>query len=143
MPVLSDPVIALEEVRLRALSLSSLDLDVMIRVENPNPLGITVKELPFSVFCSSGRTDRQLATGNTGRAKIAARASTLLAVPVRSKNTALIGALATFVTKGGVQVTITGTAVIDAVLFDWSIPFEKTMPVTMEQVAGSLTGEGK
>jgi LEA14-like dessication related protein len=141
MPVLSDPVVTLEDVRLKAVSLSSLDLEVAIRVGNKNPVGVTLKEIPFSVLCSSEKGEQELARGNTGRVQIAANGDTLLHVPVRSKNTALIGALATFFTKGGVQVTIKGTATIDAVLFHWSIPFEKTVPVTMEQVAGSLAKE--
>ena len=140
MPVFCDPVVTLEDVRLLKVSLSSLDLEVTIRVENPNPLGITLRELPFTIFCSSGHTDRQLASGNTGRIQIAKKGSTVLRIPVTSQNTALIRALATFVTKGGVQVTIRGTATIDAVLFGWSVPFEKTLPVTMEQVADSLAG---
>lgn len=138
MPILKDPVVTLENVRLRKVSLSSLELEVTIRVENPNPLGITLREIPFTVLCSSGRTDQQLASGNTGRVRIPANGSTMLQIPVTSQNAALIGALATFITKGGVQVTIRGTATIDAVLFCWSVPFEKTLPVTMEQVAGSL-----
>jgi LEA14-like dessication related protein len=141
MPFLHDPVITLEEVRLHKISLSSLDLVVLIRVENKNPLGITLRELPFAVFCSAGKSDQQIATGNTGRVKIPARGETVLRVPVTSRNVALIGALAAFVARGGVQVTIQGAATIDAVLFNWSIPFSKTMPVTMEQVADSLAGE--
>ena len=140
MPVLKDPVVTLEDVRLRTFSFSSLDLDVIIRVENGNLLGITLRELPFKVLSSSGSRDQELASGNTGRVKIAARGSTLLHIPVRSQNAALISVLATFVTKGGVQVTIRGTATIDAVLFSWSIPFEKTLPVTMELIADSLAG---
>lgn len=143
MPLLHDPVITLEEVRLKKISLSSLDLEVLIRVENKNPLGITLRELPFTVLCSSGKSDQQIAAGNTGRVKIPARDSTVLRVPVTSKNAAIIGAVATFITRGGVQVTIQGTAVIDAVLFDWAIPFSKTLPVTTEKVAESLAGEGK
>lgn len=143
MPLLRDPVITLEEVRLRKISLAILDLEVMIRVENKNPLGITLRELPFTVLCSAGKGDQQIAAGNTGRVMIPAKNSTVLRVPVSSHNTALIGALAAFVTRGGVQVTIQGTAIIDAVLFDWSVPFSKTLPVTMEQVAGSLAGQKK
>ncbi|MCK9578837.1 MAG: LEA type 2 family protein [Methanoregula sp.] len=143
MFLLHDPVITLEDVRLRKISISSLDLEVVIQVENNNPLGITLKELSFTVLCSAGKSDQQLADGNTGRVKIAARGSTLLRVPVRSQNAALIGALTTFVTVGGVQVTIRGTATVDAILFDWSVPFEKTLPVTMEQVADSLAGQMK
>ena len=141
MPVFCDPVVTLEGVRLLKVSLSSLDLEVAIRVENPNPLGITLRELPFTILCSSGHTDQQLASGNIGRVKIARNGSTVLRIPVTSQNAALIRALATFVTKGGVQVTIRGTATIDAVLFGWSIPFSKTLPVTLAEVADSLAGK--
>jgi LEA14-like dessication related protein len=142
MRVLRDPVVLLEDVKVRAVSLSSLNLDVTIRVENENLLGITLKDLTFTVLCSSGSRDQELASGNTGRVKIAARGSTMLHIPVRSQNAALISALTTFMTKGEVQVTVRGTAIIDAVLFSWSVPFEKTLPVTTERIAGSLTGKG-
>jgi LEA14-like dessication related protein len=143
MPLLQDPVVSLEGVRVRALSLSSVNLEVMIRVENPNPVGVTLRELPFTVLCSSGASNREIATGNTGRVKISSRGSTVLSIPVLSQNAALAGALAAFFTRGGVQVTIQGTAVIDAGLFNWSIPFTKTMPVTMEQIADSFSAERK
>lgn len=87
------------------------------------------------------RPDQQLASGNTGRVKIARDGSTVLRIPVMLQNAALIRALATFVTKGGVQVTIWGTATIDAVLFALSIPFLKTLPVTLAEVANSLAGK--
>ena len=137
MPLLRDPVVTLEDIRIRKISFSTLDLDVIIRLENPNLLGITLRELPFTVLCSSGWKDQQLASGNTGRVKIPGKGSTVLRIPVTSQNVALISALATFVTTGGVKVTIRGTATIDAVLFGWSVPFEKTLPVTLAQVAGS------
>jgi len=141
MPILHEPVISLEEVKLRALSLSSLELEVMIRVQNANALGMTLRELPFTVLCSTGDHTPEIATGNTGRVKILAHGSTALRVPVRSQNATLIGALATFVTRGGLQVTIRGTAVIDCILFGWSIPFSKTLPLTMAQIADSLAGQ--
>lgn len=141
MPLLHDPVVTLEDVRVRKLSLSSLDLEVIIRVENPNPLGITLRQLPFTVRCSSGHQGTEIAAGNTGRIKIPARGSTVLRIPVTSRNAALIGALATFVTRGGIQVTIQGTATIDVLLFGWSIPFSKTLPVTMAQVADAVAGK--
>lgn len=141
MPLLRDPVVTLEEVRLKRISLSSLDLIISLRIDNPNPLGITLRELPFTVRCSAGKGETELAEGNTGRATIAASGSTLLPVPVTSQNAALVAALAALIVQGGVNVTIRGTAVIDALLFSWSVPFEKAVPVTVEQVAGSLAGE--
>jgi LEA14-like dessication related protein len=141
MPVLHEPIVSLEEVNLRALSLSSLELDVAIRVQNANPIGVTLRELPFTVMCQAGSQETEIAAGNTGQVKIAARDSTVVHIPVRSQNAALIGALAAFVTRGGVQVTIKGTAIIDCLLFGWSVPFSKTVPVTMGQVADSLSGQ--
>ena len=143
MPVLHEPVVTLEDVRLRTLSISSLELDVAIRVENNNPLGVTLRELPFTVLCQDADRTREIAHGNTGKVQIAAKDSTLLHVPVTSENTILIGALAAFVTRGKVQVTIRGTAVIDCILFGWSVPFTKTVPVTMEQVADAVAGQKK
>jgi len=141
MPVMHDPGVTLEDVRVRKISLSALDLEVMIRVENPNHIGVTLRQLPFTVMCSSGNRDQEIASGNTGRVKIPAQGSTVLRVLVTSRNAAILTALATFITKGNVQVTIKGTATIDALLFGWSIPFTKTLPVTMAQVADAVAGK--
>ena len=141
MPVLSDPVVSLEDVRVRAFSLSSLDLEVMIRVENPNPLGITLRQLPFTIQYSQGDKQKEIASGDPGRTKIPARSSTVLRIPITSRNAALIGTFASFLTRGSLQVTIKGTAIIDCLLFGWSIPFTKTLPVTMAQVADAVAGK--
>jgi LEA14-like dessication related protein len=141
MPVLHEPVVSLEEVKIRTLSLSSITLEVKILVKNSNSLGVTLRELPFTVLCSAGDHNREIATGNTGRVKIPAKGSTVLRIPVTSQNAALIGALATFITRGGMQVMIQGTAIIDCILFGWSIPFSKTLKVTMAQVAEAVAGK--
>jgi len=39
------------------------------------------------------------------------------------------------------QVTIQGTATIDCILFGWSIPFSKTLTVTMALIAEAVTGK--
>jgi LEA14-like dessication related protein len=143
MPILREPVVTLGNVSVRSVSLSSLDLDVAIRVQNPNLFGVTLRELPFTVTFRTGGGNQQIATGNTGTVKIPAHTSTVLRVPVTSHNSALIGALAAFIATGGIEVTIQGTAVINLVVTGWSIPFRKTVPVTMVQVADSLTGQKK
>jgi LEA14-like dessication related protein len=143
MPLFREPTVTLEGVRLRSLSISSLELDVAIRVQNDNPVGVTVRELPFVVLCRDTGRCRQIAAGNAGTVQIAAKAETLLHVPVKSDNAILIGALAAFVTLGSVEVTIKGKAVIDCILFNWSVPFEKSLPVTMEQVKDTLAGQRK
>lgn len=143
MSLFRDPLITLEDIRLRKFSFSSIDMDVKVRVDNPNSFGITLREIPFTVLCASGDTTEQLADGNTGKVKIAGNRSTLLDIPVTSQNAALISAVAALVTKGGVRVIFRGEAVINAILFSWPVPFEKTMPVMMDTVAESLAGDKK
>lgn len=143
MPLLHEPEVTLEDVQLGSLSVSSLELKVAIRVQNKNPFGVTVKEVPFKVLCRDCETTRQIASGNTGRVTIPANNSILLKVPVKSDNAILLSALATLASQGAVQVTIKGTAVIDCVLFHWSIPFAKDLPVTMDQIVKAAQGGGK
>jgi LEA14-like dessication related protein len=143
MPIMSDPVITLEGVSLRNVSLSTLDLEVTIRVENKNPVGVTLEECPFTVLCKKEGSNRRIATGNTGSAKIPARSVTVLNVPVTSHNAALAGALVSFVTKGSIEVTIEGNAVVKFLMITKTFPFARTVPVTVAQVAGIVTGQKK
>ena len=141
MPILQEPAVTLEGIRVRAISLASMDLDVMIRLNNPNPIGVTLRELRFVTLCGTGGHEQEIADGNTGSISIPARDSTVFTVPVTSHNKALIRAIAAFVARGGIEVTIKGNAVVDTVIAGWSVPFEKMVTVTMEQVAGSLAGQ--
>jgi len=143
MPILREPVVTLADVSVRSVSLLSLDLDVAISVQNPNLFGVTLRELPFAVTFRAGGSDQQIATGNTGTVKIPARTSTVLRIPVTSDNSALIGALAAFIATGGIEVTVQGTAVINLRVTGWSVPFRKTVPVTVARVADSLAGQKK
>ncbi len=143
MPLLHEPEVSLEDVQLRSLSVSHLDLDVAIRVGNKNPFGVTVKEVPFHVICRDCETVRQIASGNTGRVTIPANDSTLLKVPVKSDNAILLAALAALAARGSMQVTIKGTAVIDCVLFHWSIPFSKDLPITMDHLVDAVARQNK
>jgi len=143
MPLLHEPEVSLEDVKLGSLTVSSLELDVAIRVQNKNPFGVTLKELPFKVLCRDCETTRLIATGNTGRITIPAHDSTLLNVPVKSDNAILLAALAALASQGNVRITIKGTAVIDCVLFKWSIPFSKDMPLTMDHIVDAVAKQKK
>lgn len=143
MPLLHGPEVSLEDVQLRSLSVTSLELDVVIRVENKNPVGVTLQELPFRVLCKDCETTREIATGNTGRVTIPAKSSSLLQVPVTSDNATLLAALAALASQGNVQLTIKGTAVVDCTLFHWSVPFTKTLPLTMDHLVNAVAKQKK
>ena len=139
MPLLKEPAITLEGVRVRALTLSSLDLEVDLAVKNPNLFGVTLQDLPFTVFCTAGGKEQQVATGNTGSVKIKGNASTVLAVPVTAHNAGIIGAITSFVAQGGIEVTVKGTAVVDCFVTSKSIPFAKSIKLTTKQLTDALS----
>jgi LEA14-like dessication related protein len=141
MPILQEPSITLEGAKVRSVSLSTLSLDVSIRVQNPNPFGLTVREIPFVVMSGDGKDRQEIAKGNTGTISITAKGSTVVPVPIESHNKAVIKVLATLVTGGGVPLTIRGVAVIDCIVTPWSVPFEKTVTVTARQIAGAMAGK--
>ena len=58
------PVVTFEDIRLRKITLSSLDPGLNVPLENNSVLpGVTLRGLPFTVLCRSGRTEQQLAFG--------------------------------------------------------------------------------
>ncbi len=67
----------------------------------------------------------------------------VLKVPVTSHNKALAVAFATMVFTGGIEVTIEGVAVIKFLMIKKSVPFSRTLPVTMAEIAGIVTGKKK
>ena len=143
MSLLKEPSVTLEGVRICSASPTSLDLNVTIRMENPNPVGVTLREIPFLIMIRNGENLQEIANGNTGTVSIPAKDSPLLTVPVTARSSDLVVALAAFVTKGELDVTIKGVARVDAVIICWSVPFEKMMTVTKEQVACMLNGMGE
>jgi LEA14-like dessication related protein len=143
MSVLHDPVVTLEGVALKNLSFSTLDLGVSIRVENPNPVGATLESCLFTVSHRDAGTSQVIATGDTGSAKIPANAATVLPVSVTSHNAALLGALAAFVAGGKLDLTIEGTAKLKFLTIPKQVPFSKTIPVTVGEIADIVTGQKK
>ena len=142
MPALVEPVVTLEEVRIRAVHLTSLDLDVKVKVQNPNPIDAILRELPFTVFFRAGNRREEIASGNAGQLEIPAHGSTDIVASVTSYDLELIEALATIVEKGGIQLEIQGNAVIDHIL-GWTLPFSETVNVTERQVLDVLEGKPK
>ena len=141
MPDLHEPVVTLEGVKILAFHITSLDLEVKLRVQNPNSISATLRELPFTIFFRAGAHPLEIASGNTGRLEIDAYQSCDITVPVTTYNLVLIDALATLVEKGGVQLEIKGNAVIDHIIAGWTLPFTKTVDITEHEVIDLVLGK--
>jgi len=141
MSIFADPVVSLGNVFVQRFSLTALDMEISIRVENPNPVGANLIECPFTILLLNNGNNRMVATGNTGSANIRPKDSTVVQIPVQTHNAALAQAIATLVIGGKIELTIEGTAVIRFLLTSRNIPFSRTLPVTRDQVAGIITGQ--
>ena len=84
MPSVNEPVVSLEGVKIRAVHLTSLDLEVSLKVQNANPIDAILRELPFTIYFRSGRQEKEIGSGNTGRIEIPANGSIDISVPVTS-----------------------------------------------------------
>jgi len=140
MPSVNEPVVTLEGVKIRAVHLTSLDLEVSLKVQNANPIDAILRELPFTIYFRSGQQEKEIASGNTGRVEIPANGSIDIVVPVTSYDLALLEALASIIEKGGIRLEIKGNAVIDHIL-GWTLPFTETVDLTERQILDSLEGK--
>jgi len=142
MPEIKEPVVTFERVKIRAIHLASLDLEVTLKVLNQNPIDAILREFPFTVLLHVGKDRKEIASGNTGRVELPADGSTEIPVPVTSNDLALIEALAEIVTRGGIRLEIQGNAVIDHIL-GWTLPVTETIDITERQVLDVLEGKGE
>lgn len=137
MSLLQEPTITIEDVAIRGISLSHLDLDVCIRVMNPNFLGVTVREVTFQITLpQNGMAPLQIAQGIMGETKIPRKGSIDVTVPVSTSNSGLLSVILNLIGRGDLPVSVTGVAKIDAGITTWSFPFTKEITITPAMITG-------
>jgi LEA14-like dessication related protein len=137
MQTLNEPVVAIKGVKIRALHLSSIDFDVTLKIENPNPFGATVRELPFTVFFRSVNQEKEIARGETVKMDIPASDSIEITVPLTSHDLALFEGMVSLIKRGNIQLKIQGTAVIDHII-GWSLPVTEEIEITEHEIAEAV-----
>ena len=137
MQALNEPVVSIKGVKIRALYLSSIDFDVILKIENPNPFGATVRELPFTVFFRSGTQEKEIASGQTITMDIPASDSIEITVPLTSHDLALFEGIVSLIKKGNIQLEIKGTAMIDHII-GWSLPVIEEIEITEHEIAEAV-----
>ncbi len=133
MQSLNEPLVTIKEVKIRGLHLSSIDFDVILRIENPNPFGATVREFPFTVFFRSGNQEKEIASGETVKMDIPASNSIEITVPLTSHDLALFEGFVSLIRRGNIQLKIQGTAIIDHII-GWSLPVTEDIEITEHEI---------
>jgi LEA14-like dessication related protein len=144
MQEIKEPFVTLGRVKILAIHLTSIDLEVTLKIQNPNPIDAILRELPFTVFFHFGKNQKEIASGNTGKVEIPADGSVEIPVPVTSYDLALIEGLAEILKRGRITFEVKGNAVIDHIL-GWTLPITESIDITGQQILKALVGksEGK
>jgi LEA14-like dessication related protein len=137
MQALNEPVVTIKGVKIRSLHLSSIDFDVVLKIENPNPFGATVRALPFIVFFRSGTQEKEIASGQTTKMDIPASDSIEIIVPLTSHDLALFEGIVSLIKKGNILLEIKGTAIIDHII-GWSLPVREEIEITEHEISEAI-----
>ena len=125
-----DPEISIKGVSLSSASMSNLSLDVRVGVENRNPVGIALKSLSFDVYYRD-RTEWVFLSHGEQAGIVIQSGSNEVTLPVKVKNTGILGSLAKLITRGEVTLQIRG--VISPEIFGISrgITFTETRTIPL------------
>jgi LEA14-like dessication related protein len=129
--LLKDPIVSVNDVALRSFSLQNLTLDVMLCVNNPNPVGISLKSLSFELYYHNQNKWVFLSDGHRETFTIKSGSNEII-IPATVSNASLLTAIIGMIAQGAITIRISGIAQPDLLVFTPKVPFsrEMTIPLT-------------
>lgn len=123
------PEVKVEGATVTSFSLTELTLDVIVSVDNPNPVGITLESLSFDVFYRDGDEWKYLSHGEQKDIRIDP-GKNVVKVPVTVKTTDLLGAALLFADSREIPLQVKGVVVPDLPGgLSPEIPFTRTITI--------------
>jgi LEA14-like dessication related protein len=124
------PEVKVEGATITSFTLTDLTLDVILSVDNPNPVGITLESLSFDVYYKDGDEWKYLAHGEQTGITISP-GKNIVRVPVTIKNTDLLQSILSFSNSSEIPLQIRGVVVPDLPGgLSPDIPFTRTISLT-------------
>ena len=130
--LLKNPQVSVSTVSLTSLSLSDLTLNVTVLIDNPNPIGITLKKIAFDVWFHNGRDWNFITHGEQGSME-ATPGKTEVTIPVSVQYSDLIKAGGSILSRGELPLRVNGTAAPDFFGIAPVLPFSynTTIPLAL------------
>lgn len=129
--LIKEPQINVKDAAITSANIQEIQLNVTLNVNNPNPIGITVKSVVFDVYYQEGNDWVAIGHGEGGGYEIKPGMNEI-SVPVTMKSSALLGAGIGTLMKGEITVQIRGTAVPDLLGLNPKIPFTHTTTIPVK-----------
>ena len=129
--IVKEPQIDVKDVAITSATLQEIRLNVTLNVNNPNPIGVTIKSVVFDIYYQQGNDWVAIGHGEGGGYAIKPGMNEIT-VPVTIQSSKLLGAGIGALMKGEVTVQIRGTAVPDLFGLNPKIPFSHTTTVPVK-----------
>lgn len=122
------PSIEIAGAGIGAIGIESTTLNVALAVDNPLPVGGTIKSIKFKVFLLKDRKEAFLGEGQKDNLRIDGGSVTRTEIPVQLKNTAILSAAGGLI-GSDLDIVVRGTATVDLKIAAPAIPFEKKVEI--------------
>jgi LEA14-like dessication related protein len=129
--LIKEPEINVTDVVVQSVTLQEIGLNVTLNVNNPNPVGITLKSVVFDVYYQKGNDWVIIGHGEGGGYDIKPGMNEL-SIPVTIKTADLLGAGIGALMNGEITLQIRGTAVPDLFGLNPKIPFSHTTTIPVK-----------
>jgi len=129
--IVKEPQIDVKDVAITSATLQEIRLNVTLNVNNPNPVGVTIKSVVFDIYYQQGNDWVAIGHGEGGGYAIKPGMNEIT-VPVTIQSSKVLGAGIGALMKGEVTVQIRGTAVPDLFGLNPKIPFSHTTTVPVK-----------
>ena len=117
------PAVDFRGVALKDIALSGATIDIVLSVKNPNPFGIDLRRLAYSLYADS----TLVGVGQPiERLQIPANDSSLVRLPVAFEFRTLGMVVVQLVTQGEVNYRVKGDVTVGTPIGDFNRPFETT-----------------
>jgi LEA14-like dessication related protein len=129
--LIKNPEIKVTNVAIQSGNLQEIALNITLSINNPNPVGITLKSVVFDVYYQQGNDWVMIGHGEGGGYDIKPGMNEIT-VPVTVTSSKLLGAGIGALMKGEITLQIRGTATPDIFGIAPKIPFSHTTTVPVK-----------
>lgn len=139
---IKQPTARIDDVEVRDVTTKKIKLDFIVGLKNPNPVGLTVNKLAYTLTVF----DKPVVRDTTEKKiKIPSKANVNFKLPVSLTYADLIQAGITAVSKGKLKYTLALKITLDTPVGDLTLPVTKSGTIKIKSLAdllGSIEGTG-
>lgn len=129
---IQEPTASVSDVTIKGITSQTLNLDVDVIIDNPNPVGATLTSISFDIYYLKDREPKYLGHGEKSNVEIRKEGKTVITIPVVIDNMQAIRTITEILRKGAVTIKVSGSGLLDLKVTKFEIPFETETEVVFK-----------